>query len=156
MTKRNRCTYLGRKRNAVWKEGRLRSPSEHNLVLGEPTFWFKRQENYELRFNTSSLQKMEVVARMSRLPTQTPRPNSYRQKRLCIMISYVLKSLAVFLLLFKTYIYWNQMFCMFSLSRCVNTPPLLKSSLLFCFVVGISRDCRSAGRCITEDRNHRH
>ena len=42
------------------------------------------------------------------------------------------------------------MFCIFSLSRCANTPPLLKSSLLFCFVVGISSDCRSAGRCITE------
>lgn len=37
---------------------------------------------------------MKMVARMSRLPTQTPRPNSYRQERLCIMISYVLKNLA--------------------------------------------------------------
>lgn len=46
-TKCNRCTYLGRRRNAV--ERRLawtiysRSPSEHNLVLGDPTFWFKRK-----------------------------------------------------------------------------------------------------------------
>ena len=46
-TKRNGCTYLGRRRNAVERGStwttHSRSPSEHNLVLGNPTFWFKRK-----------------------------------------------------------------------------------------------------------------